>query len=98
MAYKVILSLKATSDIEDAFEYYASKSLQALKNLDKELDTAYNIISHNPHYKIKYKNVVGFPLKKFPYLLLYTIDELEQTVLIYAVFNTHLNPSKYPKS
>jgi plasmid stabilization system protein ParE len=97
MVYRVILSLKAISDIEDAFEYYSFKSLQALKNLDKELETAYKAISRNPHYKIKYKNIVGFPLKRFPYLLLYTLDESDKTILIYSVFNTYLNPAKYPK-
>jgi len=97
MVYKIILSPKAILDIEDAFEYYAFRSLQALKNLDKELETAYNAIRINPHYKIKYKNIVGFPLKRFPYLLLYTLDESDKTVLIYSVFNTYLNPAKYPK-
>jgi hypothetical protein len=37
-----------------------------------------------------------FPLKKFPFLLLYEIDDVEETVYIYSVFNTHLNPKKYP--
>ncbi len=97
MAYNILLSPKATLDIEVAFEYYGEKSIQALKNLDKELDTAYEAISINPHYKIRYKNVAGFPLKKFPYLLLYTIDESEKSVYIYSVFNTYLNPDKYPR-
>ena len=96
MAYKVVLSLKAISDIEDAFEYYSSKSLQVLKNFDKELETAYKAIRINPHYKIKYRNVVGFPLRRFPYIILYTLDESDKTILIYSVFNTYLNPSKYP--
>lgn len=96
MAYKIILSPKSITDIEDAFEYYAFRSLQALKNLDKELADAYTAIGNNPHYKIKYKNVIGFPLKRFPFLLLYTIDESDKTVLIYSIFNTYLNPSKYP--
>jgi plasmid stabilization system protein ParE len=70
MAYNILLSPKATLDIEAAFEYYCEKSLQTLKNLDKELNTAYEAISINPHYKIRYKNVTGFPLKKFPYLFI----------------------------
>jgi len=95
MAYKISLSPKAYIDISYAFEYY-SVSKQTLINFDKELEIAYSTLSQNPHFRIRYKNITGFPLKKFPYLLLYEIDETEQAVYIYSVFNTNLDPKKYP--
>ncbi|KOS07769.1 hypothetical protein AM493_18210 [Flavobacterium akiainvivens] len=97
MGYKVSISPKAHLDIANAYEYYAEKgSMQAIINLGKELDVAYKSLEKNPHFRIRYKNITGFPLKKFPFLLLYEIDDIEKKVYIYSVFNTYLNPKKYP--
>lgn len=97
MGYKVSLSPKAHIDIANACEFYAEQgSLQAIINLGKELEVAYKILAENPHFRIRYKNIAGFPLRRFPFLLLYEVDDIENAVYIYSVFNTHLNPKKYP--
>ncbi|CAM3269629.1 hypothetical protein EMST110833_05175 [Empedobacter stercoris] len=36
-------------------------------------------------------------MKKFPYIIFYTLDEYNKIIYIKAVFNTHKNPVKYPK-
>ncbi|MCW4469473.1 type II toxin-antitoxin system RelE/ParE family toxin [Flavobacterium sp. MFBS3-15] len=95
MGYKVRLSPKAYADIADAFDYY-KESIQTLLNLDNELNEAYRTISLTPNFRIRYKNITGYPLKRFPFLLLYEVDDFEETIYIYSVFNTYLNPKKYP--
>ncbi len=64
MAYKVSLSPKAYTDIAEAFEYYQD-SIQTLLNFDKELLESYKTISLNPYFRRRYKNINGYPLKKF---------------------------------
>ena len=96
MEYNVILSPKAFKDIDKALDYYAV-SPSAILNFNKELNQAYQSLSLNPHFRIRYQNVIGFLLKKFPFILLYKLDETTKSVLIYSVFNTYLNPKKYPK-
>ncbi|MDM1551732.1 hypothetical protein [Empedobacter falsenii] len=46
---------------------------------------------------MKYRNLHAKPFKSFPYLVLFETNEEEKTVFIYAIFNTHRNPTKYPK-
>ncbi len=38
----------------------------------------------------------GLPMKKFPYMIIFKMDEPEQTVFMKAIFHTSQNPEKYP--
>ena len=41
---------------------------------------------------IRYKNVRCKPIKRFPYLITYTIDETTKSIAILRVFNTYQEP------
>lgn len=36
-------------------------------------------------------------MKKFPYVVFYTIDEVIKVIIIKGIFHTSQNPNKYPK-
>jgi hypothetical protein len=46
------------------------------------------------HYQIKRKPYRESFIKDFPYLIIYEIQEM--VVVVYAVFNTYLDPKKKP--
>lgn len=96
MGYKITISPKAFSDIDEALEYYAETPATITK-FNNELNEAWKLISLNPHFRIRYKDIHGFPIRKFPFLIFYKVNETNKTVLVYSVFNTYLNPAKYPK-
>ncbi len=97
MIYKIRISTGAEQDIEEAISYYTNFSTSASKSYLAELTKVFKTLEINPFYQVKYKKLRAKPFKSFPYLVLFETNEEEKTVFIYAVFNTHKNPKKYPK-
>ncbi|WP_354359720.1 type II toxin-antitoxin system RelE/ParE family toxin [Pedobacter sp. UYP30] len=46
---------------------------------------------------MSFENFRGLPMKKFPYIIFYTISEEQKTIIIKAVFHTSQDTEKYPK-
>lgn len=97
MSYKIVLETRVIIDIQEAVDYYDFKQLGLGEYFYQSLEEHINVLSKNPLFQIRYKDYHGFPIKKFPYIIFYFIDEEEKTVYIVSVFNTSLNPNKYPK-
>lgn len=85
------------TDLEEAYEYYKNSPKTLLK-FDNELLSYYDTLEHNPYFQIRYKNVRALPLKHFPFIIFFTIDETKKRVDILSIFNTNKDIRKYPKS
>ena len=97
MNYKVVIEPRAILDIQDAVDYYDSKKEGLGFEFYAILEVHFKILVTNPTFQIKYKDYHGLPIQKYPFILLYYIDENVKTVYVLSVFNTFLNPDKYPK-
>ncbi|PPK92242.1 ParE-like toxin of type II ParDE toxin-antitoxin system [Nonlabens xylanidelens] len=95
MGFKLTISPLADLDLAEAYQYYADVSLKTLEDFDKEIEASYKALELNPFFKVRYKNMRGLPLKKFPFIIFYTLDETNKVVEIRSVFNTHQDPAKY---
>lgn len=95
MRFKLTISPLADLDLAEAYQYYADVSLKVLKDFDTEMEASYKALELNPFFTLRYKNVRGLPLKKFPFIIFYTLDEVNQIVEIRSVFKTHQDPEKY---
>jgi len=93
MAYEIILSKRALKNIAAAVEYY-EKQLQGLgKRFAIEVDNALQAIANMPTaYSYRYKQVRDKLVRKFPYLIFFTINEKKQTVTVLSVFHTSQKP------
>ena len=96
MAYKIVLSPKAEIEIDDAIGYYSKFSKSAAKSFKKQLANSYKKIRQNPFFEKKYNNVRSLPFSKYPYIVLFRIDEIAKKAFVISVFCTHQNPEKYP--
>ncbi len=97
MAFKIIVSPEAEKEIDIAFEYYVEFSKSAGKSFNKQLSESYKKLKKlNPFFERRYLNVRALPFSKYPYLVLFRIDEIRKIVFILSVFCTHQNPEKYP--
>ena len=97
MPYKVVVEPRALADIQDGIDYY-EEQLQGLgERFSSTIDHYLEAISQNPHYQVRYKDYRAVSTGKFPYLIVYYLDETEETAYIMAVFHTSLNPKKLPK-
>lgn len=95
MTYKVVVEKRATQDIQDATDYYDEKSSQAGTNFLNEVSLFLKALEVNPNYQARYDNVRCLPLKKFPFLIHFSIEE--KFVFVHAITHTSSNPNKWPK-
>jgi len=97
MSYKVVIEPRAILDIQDSIDYYESKQKGLGTYFYQVVEAHLETVSKSPFFQIRYKDYHGFPIRKFPYIVLFYIDEKLKTIYIMSVFNTNLNPKKYPK-
>lgn len=96
MEYKIVLSPKAEIEVDDAIQYYNRFSKSAAKSFKKQLSDSYRKIRLNPFFEKKYNNVRFLPFSKYPYIVLFRVDEIAKKVFVLSVFCAHQNPEKYP--
>ncbi|MCD9575765.1 type II toxin-antitoxin system RelE/ParE family toxin [Flavobacterium soyae] len=96
MIFNIVIEPRALADIQEAIDYYESKQSGLGEYFYQVIDEHLDTLSKNPFFEIRYKDYRGLPIKKFPFIIFYFIDEKVKTVYIMSVFNTSLNPSKYP--
>ena len=97
MAYTLIIDPIAIQDIQKAIDYYDEQQPGLGKRFEAALNKHLITLEKNPFFRIRYDNVHGLPLKKFPYMVHFTIDEDQQVVIVRAVFHTALNPKEWKK-
>ena len=98
MAYKIIVSPRAQTEIEDAVDYYSRESIKAPKQFVHFLEYAYKSLEISPFFKIRYKNIRALKIKKFPYSLYFVVNEKNNLVRILSCFHHKRNPRKSPKN
>lgn len=96
MIFEIFQYPEADQDILTAVNYYKEISNSTASNFEKQLSKAYDLLERNPFFQIRYDDVRVLPLKKFPYIILFHIDEIKKIVFVISVFCTHQNPEKYP--
>jgi plasmid stabilization system protein ParE len=95
MAFKIKIEPEARLDIQEAIFWYNKQQKGLGKKFHKAVLTHFDSLTKNPHFEIRYDNVLCLPLKKFPYMVHFTVDEVQQIVTVRAVFHTALNPKEW---
>jgi hypothetical protein len=94
MAYSLKLEPLAKSDIQQEIDYYNSIQNGLGKRFYKEVKSAFQSIKKNPFYQIRYDQIHCVPLKIFPSMIHFTVDEINKVAVIRAVINTNQSPDK----
>jgi len=97
MPYKVVIEPSTLSDIQDGIGYYEEQLTGLGQRFGSTIDHYIQAISLNQHYQVRYIDYRAVPTGKFPYLIVYYLDEAEETAYVMAVFHTALNPKRLPK-
>lgn len=92
MNFKLFIQEEAIADIQEAIKYYNKQQVGLGRIFFEDLDKSINQLIINPFFQIRYENVRCLPLKKFPFMVHYTIDEGNSSLTIRAVFNTSKDP------
>lgn len=95
MVFKVIIDNRAFKDIDETIAYYHKISPQVTKRFVSDIRKAIKELSKNPFFQIRYKDYRCLPLKKFPFMIHYIVDEKKSVVQVFALINTSKNTDKW---
>lgn len=96
MVYNLRVSTRAQKEIENAVDYYGLYSTTAPLRFIEAVQNAYSTIASKPHFRVRYKNVRSYKIRKFPYSLFFVVDEEKNAVLVLSCFHNKRNPSRRP--
>ncbi|WP_370687709.1 type II toxin-antitoxin system RelE/ParE family toxin [Pedobacter deserti] len=96
--YQIKIHAQALDDIREAASWYDEQS-NGLGSRFKDVVIAHiNRLKRSASiYAIRYDDVRCLLIKKFPFIVHFSINEETRTITIYAVFHTSLNPEIWKK-
>lgn len=97
MGFLVILDPRAIDDIQSAIDYYDDQLEGLGKRFDTELDEYLVLIKRNPYFQIRYDHIHCLPLKTFPYMIHFSINEDRKTLTVLAVLFTGASIEKWKR-
>jgi plasmid stabilization system protein ParE len=95
--YQYFFNPQASNEYESTFKWYEGRSTVAADNLIIAVQNAIDNICNHPYsYRLTYKNLRETSLKKYPYNLIFKIDESKKVVIIISLYHHKRNPkNKY---
>lgn len=97
MAFRIIIDPDAIHDIQGIINYYDEQQTGLGEKFESVLNKHLLTLHKNPFFQIRYDDVHCLPLKKFPFMVHFTIHEADKLVIIRAVFHTSINPENWKK-
>lgn len=95
MVYKYSFFAWAQKDYEQSFKWYLKRSVQAAEGFIEAVDYALKqICTHPDRYRNTYKHYNEIGLKKYPFVLIYSIEKEEGLLIIWKIFHNKKNPKK----
>lgn len=96
MGFEILILNRAFDEIDRAFEYYSDIGPEVAKKFNADLLRCWRSLEKNPFFEVRHKDYRVVPLKKFPFIVVYIVDEKRKTVYVYSVFHTAQDPDKLP--
>ncbi|MCB0430805.1 MAG: type II toxin-antitoxin system RelE/ParE family toxin [Flavobacteriales bacterium] len=88
MLYVLVLDPLAIRDIQQAIDYYDEQKAGLGSRFENALNKHLLTLEKNPFFSIRYDEVRCLPLKKFPYMVHFSVSENDRLVIVRAVFHT----------
>ncbi|GGA86470.1 type II toxin-antitoxin system RelE/ParE family toxin [Puia dinghuensis] len=93
MPYTIFITPTAAEDIADGVEHYNAIATDLGYRFADLVAEYFGRIAELPTASaVRYRDVRCKPMKRFPYLIMFTIDEDTHAVNILRVFNTYQEP------
>tara|TARA_R110000868_G_scaffold390176_1_gene659746 strand:+ start:1442 stop:1738 length:297 start_codon:yes stop_codon:yes gene_type:complete len=95
MAYKIKTEPEAHDDIQEGIDWYNEQKPGLGRKFHAEVKAYFKKLKTNPFFQVRYDDVHCLPIKKYPYMIHFSIDETNKNVTVKAVFNTSKDPKKW---
>ena len=95
--YIVKLLLEAEIELTETCAWYNKRKPGLGKSFLNEFNRSINLLANNPlHFAVNFSEKYRFALlKKFPYSIVYRIDDEQGHIVVISVFHQNRNPSKF---
>ena len=95
MKYQITFRERASSEYLDSLLWYKVIITDAAERFVKAIDEALETVSVNPvRFRNTYKNFYEATVKKFPFSIVYFIDEAEKRIVVVSIFHFKRSPRK----
>ena len=96
MSFKILYHPEVYHDIQEAIDWYNQQKAGLGKRFYTTLKDHLAVLRDSPkQFSVRYKDVHCMPMRTFPYLIHYRIDEIQKIVFIEAILNTYQSPEKW---
>lgn len=96
MKYKLIVRTEAEDDLKEAFSWYEDKRTGLGYDFLLQFDAGINFVNRNPEiHPIGYKGTRKHVIKRFPYKIIYLVEE--EKIIILAVVHGKRRPDLIKK-
>jgi len=90
MSFTIKIEPEARVDIQEGINWYNKLEPGLGKRFHEAVKICLDKLRINPYYQFRYENVRCLPMKKYTYMIHFTMEE--NKVVIQAVFSTHRDP------
>jgi len=95
MSFRLRILPPAREDIQESIRWYNQRQAGLGRRFHAELKEFLELLSKNPMFENRYDEVRCVPMRKFPYMVHFTVEEDDRVVVIHGVFHTSLHPSSW---
>lgn len=93
MNYRLKVLPEAKTDIAEIVEWYNNEQRGLGKRFFESLKLKLEFVRKNPHHwQIGYRDVRSVLIDKFPYQILFWIDDSVNSIIVFAITHTSRNP------
>jgi len=95
MSYRYYYDPVALNEYKDAISWYIERSELAAEGFVKEVKDKIAVICNDPfRFRNTYRNYYEISLKKYPYYIVYLVDEARKNIIISSVYHHKRSPQK----
>lgn len=95
MSFRILIEPEAIRDIQEAVYWYNDQQSNLGKKFHNTIEVTLSKLKKNPFFQIRYDDVHCLPVKVFPYMIHFTVDEERKVIIVRAVFHTSQTPDKW---
>jgi toxin ParE1/3/4 len=92
MPFTIKIEKEAEQDIQQGINWYNEQEPGLGRTFHTAVKQHFKKLRINPFFQVRYDNIHCLPLKRFPFMIHYTIHEERQIVIVRAVLNTFRSP------
>ena len=85
MAYNVVIEENALDDIQQAIDYYDEQLIGLGEKFENAIHKNIIKLAKNPFFEMRYDNIRCFPIKKFPFMIHFEVQENKNNIRYYFI-------------